>query len=516
MRHLPAWLLPILLVFLWGCSVQRITAPRRKALLTASSAQTYAARTDFNFIPLPSPLPNVGDAHGAGDCITEPGYAAVVCRATDIGTLNSTSIANWQEFSTCCGGWADINAWNSDSTMFLVENNGGGHVLMSWDAATKKAAPLYTALLTSAAVWWSYSNPGLVYGLSSGKDPVISSTIYSNPPPPSQPTSTTIVDLATAPNCLSALKGITQWKELAVSHDEKRFIVAASSGNQDTAHLIAVWDVTQGCRWLDTLTGQVGGNWGPQGTVSYNPTGGYNVHAVRISGDGKTAWVAVAAGSPCAADCFNSAFHSAWNIDSLTVTIGAQTNKNNTWMGHYAVGYSGVLHNIQYSGDLQWCNYAEGYHPFSNDSIINYVTPTRAQCATGAALTGDQHQSWNNDDSTDLQPVFASTETNPLGTPPTLPWEDEVLAFSMQNPGTTWRFFSTYNTEKSPFFTCSNSIGTVSQDGRYFIFTSDWGATLGSDAAGQPRCDVFVAVLPLQGGGAPAAPTNVTASGQGF
>ncbi|MGC2118890.1 MAG: hypothetical protein WA644_07360, partial [Candidatus Acidiferrales bacterium] len=102
---------------------------------------------------------------------------------------------------------------------------------------------------------------------------------------------------------------------------------------------------------------------------------------------------------------------------------------------------------------------------------------------------------WNNDDTSDRQPFFSSTVTVPTGLPITSAWQDEILGFSMTNPGTVWRFMNTYTTGTSQFFSCQYAIGTVSQDGKWFIFTSDWGNTLGSDAAGNNRCDVFVGQL---------------------
>jgi len=37
--------------------------------------------------------------------------------------------------------------------------------------------------------------------------------------------------------------------------------------------------------------------------------------------------------------------------------------------------------------------------------------------------------------------------------------------------------------------------GNVSQDGRFFMFTSNWDSTLGKDQSGQPRQDVFIVRL---------------------
>ena len=444
-----------------------------------SSPGPYTSRTDFGFIPLPAPLPSVGGATGAGQCITEPGYSNLVCRATDIDTLGTNSISNNEEFSTCCGGWADVNAWNANSTMFFVATGGGGLVTMTFDPTTHAVAPLYGQAIPSVqGGWWSYSNPNLAYSLETATgDPIIVSLTFTSQTTPPQPV--VIADLSEVPNCVSALAGNVTWEEMAVSRDEQTFVVAAGTGTQGSAVYAIVYNRTNGCRWYNTQTGQIGGNWGSSGTATTPDT--YTIHSIRISEDGLTAIV-----SP-SGSAVNRQF---WNVASLNVTP-ATSNENN---GHFTVGYSGYVNNANYTADDSWCKYGMAYQAFADLSNPIYVLPTVAQCGD-TEVYGDDHASWNNDDTTDRQPFFTSTVTIPLGTPINSAWQNEVLGFSMTNPGTVWRFFSTYNTGTSQFFSCQNAIGTVSQDGKWFMLTSDWGNTLGVDAAGNNRCDVFIGQL---------------------
>lgn len=448
------------------------------------SSGPYKSRTDHDFIPLPVPLPSVGGATGAGRCITEPGYDNVVCRATDIDTLGvGNPLTNDQEFETCCGGWADMNLWNSNSTMFFVETNGGAIVTMSFDASTQTATPLYgEALYSFGSPWWSYSNPEAAYALESGKDePVIASVTFSSQTTPPQPV--TIADLATAPNCVSALAGKTSWSELAMSRDEQTFIVGAGTGVQDSAIYVIIYNRTNGCRWFNTETRQIGGNWGVTGTAATPDT--YTVHSVRISEDGQTAIITPTAGSgPGSTD------RQFWNIASLTVTAG--DGKAST--GHFSTGYSGYVNPAGDTANGDWCKYGMSYRTFANLTDPIYILPTLADCGD-TELEGDDHASWNNDDTSDKQPFFTSTVTTPYGTPINTAWQNEILGFSMTSPGTVWRFLSTYSTGTSQFFSCQVGIGTVSQDGKWFAFTSDWGNTLGLDSAGNNRCDVFVGQL---------------------
>ena len=444
-----------------------------------SSPDPYTSRTDFGFIPLPVPLPSVGVATGAGNCITEPGYNNLVCRATDIDTLGVNSISNNEEFSTCCGGWADMNAWNTNSTMFFVETGGGATVTMSFNPTTHAVAPLYGQALPSVqGGWWSYSNPNLAYALETGTgDPIIVGLTFTSQTTPPQPV--VIADLSQVPNCVSALAGNVTWEELAVSRDEQTFVVAAGTGTQGSAVYAIVYNRTNGCRWYNTQTQQIGGNWGTSGTATTPDT--YTIHSIRISEDGQTAIVSPSGSS------VNRQF---WDVGSLNVTPATAGETT----GHFAVGYSGYVNSGNYTADHSWCKYGMVYQAFADLSNPTYVLPTVAQCGD-TEIYGDDHASWNNDDTSDRQPFFTSTVTIPLGTPINSAWQNEVLGFSLTNPGTAWRFISTYNTGTSQFFSCQNAIGTVSQDGKWFMLTSDWGNTLGADAAGNNRCDVFIGQL---------------------
>jgi hypothetical protein len=74
-------------------------------------------------------------------------------------------------------------------------------------------------------------------------------------------------------------------------------------------------------------------------------------------------------------------------------------------------------------------------------------------------------------------------------------WENEVLCVSTdeKNPK-IWRFAHTYSTGKGGFW--STPRGNVSQDGRFFMFTSDWENQLeGDKATNDHRVDVFVVEL---------------------
>lgn len=105
----------------------------------------------------------------------------------------------------------------------------------------------------------------------------------------------------------------------------------------------------------------------------------------------------------------------------------------------------------------------------------------------------DSHPSWNYNDGSDTTPIC--TETVGFDWPYVIPWENEVVCYgtnpdsNCSTPGhglcrnVVKRFFHTYNPvtcdQNAGFFSCWG-IGVLSQDGKYYAFTSNWGDTLGS------------------------------------
>jgi hypothetical protein len=149
-------------------------------------------------------------------------------------------------------------------------------------------------------------------------------------------------------------------------------------------------------------------------------------------------------------------------------------------LGHSAKGYT---HLITAEADGQWRS--QLYADPSNNWL---VIPNR-MLARGFA--GDKHASWNNVDRDDLNPFFS---TNSHRWPPEGAWEDEVIGVDPSS-GVAYRFCSTYNSGRSRYFIGRYAVGVVSQDGRFLAFTSDALKTLGLDAKGRSRVDVFVVPL---------------------
>jgi hypothetical protein len=114
----------------------------------------------------------------------------------------------------------------------------------------------------------------------------------------------------------------------------------------------------------------------------------------------------------------------------------------------------------------------------------------------------DQHYSWNYINPNDTTPVCLSTysDNNPslAGAPldTVAPWENEVLCIETgKQDAKVWRFAHTYSTARHGFW--STPRGNVSQDGRFYMFTSDWQGQLGARPRNKDygRMDVFIVEL---------------------
>lgn len=158
-------------------------------------------------------------------------------------------------------------------------------------------------------------------------------------------------------------------------------------------------------------------------------------------------------------------------------------------LGHWTEGFH-LFANVdaEPGAKLSGRNYEDAAHPFPLNNTPTPKLPT---------LGGDEHPSWNFNDGSDTTPIC--TEVVGFDWPYTVPYENEVVCYGT-NPepdcsssgralcrNVTKRFFHTYNP-----FTCDQNdgfwgcwgIGVLSQDGKYYAFTSNWGNTLGSTSNG--------------------------------
>jgi hypothetical protein len=418
------------------------------------SPPNYCARTDRQPVPYPKDPPTLGPV---GSIVTDPSFGSRIVRVTDAKTGNGES------YSTPSS--AEQNSWNSAGTSFYVLGRGGQIILYDFDPATMK--PHARGGLRQpfgGEPEFSLVDPNLLYGTDRRADAFAQYDIATG----------RFTDLYSASKCMK-LGGDDHVHGISVSADDNRLATAVGP-QQDKNHVVMIYDRKQGCRWYDTQTGEVGGEWGPKGTV-LSPER-FLVHGMAISRSGK--YIFLTRGNPSPGH-----FWLIWDVDTLKVALCPGKCK-----GHHVLGYNQMVAS------------AEMGHPM--ELIIrplDKLEQTMPLIGSLEPLKGywyDSHFSWNNVDAEDSTPVCFSTyrpSNKPLQ-PPDVdgPWENEIDCMSTDpKEPKIWRFAHTFSTAKNGFW--STPRGNVSRDGRFYAFTSDWEDQLGRGLKTDYRTDVFIVEL---------------------
>jgi hypothetical protein len=433
---------------------------------------------------MPKTAPNVGTLSGANTIVADPDFGSRIVRITDANTNPEQNFQNRTFFATGSGS-ADENLWNIDSTLFIVQDTGSNGYPFSFNPNTLQATRMYVSSFPASNGFtlpyggdWSRVNPNILYTFGKTTLSKYDFTDRTNPPSPQL-----VYDFTSGSNCLPAGFTPTWGDNAGVSGDDTVFGTAySSSGGQGTGTYVVVYKVGSGCSVLNTRTGQVSGDWGTTGTI--NIADRWTIHNVKLSKDGN--WMVVVPTNCTSSNCSAGPYF--WQVGTTNVS---SCGEGGSCSGHWTEGYS------------HWVN--NNNTPMSNQVFRNFAQATSVTNLTTSFPSGitapfDQHQSWNNVDPADTLPFFSTTWSST--TPYTAPWYNEIIAVAADGSGKTWRFAHTFATTRSQRFSTQYAIGTISQDGKFFIFSSDWLGQLGSEA-GSTSCtigktcrgDVFVVEL---------------------
>jgi hypothetical protein len=189
----------------------------------------------------------------------------------------------------------------------------------------------------------------------------------------------------------------------------------------------------------------------------------------------------------CISSCTGGVQLYLWEIATNSLTpCSIATN----CLGHTVLGYNHMANSATRPSQQ-----TQLIRPLSN---INQQIQIRA-AGPPSHIPWDNHQSWENVNSKDSYPYLSSSNT---GVPIMYAWDNEIDGFSTDGSGIVYRFAHTFSTGHSQFFSSANAIGSVSGDGKFFAWSSDWQGTLGS-TSGRKTCalgtncrsDVFIVRL---------------------
>jgi hypothetical protein len=438
-------------------------------------------------------LPNVGGLLGANTVITDPDFNNPIVRVSDV-SLNPANRNISITMST--GGSGDENMWNSDSTLFTIGDTGSNAYPMTFDPVTMQAARMYLSnfpatggLKLANSGSWSFADSNVLFTFDNQLIHRYDFTDRSNPPTNgSNPncgqagsgTLCTFYDFTSSPNCLSAGYKVTWLSEGGQSKFPPDQIFAAgfsNAGGQNTGFNIAAYKVGGGCSSLNTKTGVVTGDWGATGNVGISDQ--FTIHNVKISRDGN--WLVVTqAANGCLTTCNTTGVYF-WQIGTtnLVSCISRCT-------GHWT---EGTNHFVNGNGTP----FGErAIRAFAAADNVTLLIPADCPSCFPAGYTppNDAHIGWSNADQNDTTPfgqIGQSTTYDGLSKLFPSAWYNEVQAIAVDGSGKVWRFAHTFTSAKSLRFDVAESIGSISQDGRFFMWTSDWMGTLGSEN-GSSQC----------------------------
>lgn len=450
------------------------TAQQSFTLLVSASQKcgppTYnCSRTDFGLVPLRPSAPNVGNLTGVNTIVTDPDFGSRIVRVTDWNTDPGTSPAG-RGFVSAGSGGSNENLWNLDSTMLVISNTENMAYPLTFDPAAMQVKRVYVSsypvnggLRFPGGGVWSRVDPNVLYTYNGSAIGKYDFSDRINPPSPQ-----TVFDFTSSSHCLPAGFNVTWSARAGVSAGDVVFGMAFSNtGNQGTGVYVVVYKAGSGCSLLNTQTGQVSGDWGTAGTISIPDR--WTIHSGKVTLDGN--WFIISPTHCLSTKCAVGPYF--WEIGTTNVTA---CQKGEVCSGHNTEGYA------------HWVNNSTtGNQTMRSPSDPSKVRELTAILPLGLAAPLDEHPSWNNVDPADSVPFLLST-WSPT-TPFPAPWYNEILGVATDGSGQVWRFAHTFVTAKSQRFATKYAIGSVSQDGRFFVFSSDWMGTLGSES-GTVTCTI--------------------------
>jgi hypothetical protein len=421
------------------------------------------SRTDLDIAQLPSPLPVMGPA---GSSIVDPDFGNPIMRATDETTILLSGKPSGF-ITPGLGGSADVNVWNTDSTMLYLQDSGGGGAIFSFDPQTMAVGRLFPSWRPGGPILFSRIDPNICFELR-GTQFVrhdLSDRALAVPPEP-----VPVCDFA------SGLPAATKWDCMGgVEVNDTVFTAGFSTtGGQNTGVWACSYTVGKGYRFYDTKAGTITGDYGPTGTAIIADR--FTVHNCKASKDG--AWLVIATGE-------NTQDHGPffWKIDTTEVRWVGKI----AWGGHWTAGY-GEFFNMDSNGNLgipyyahcrRRLDYPEGVTRLANPS----PSPPNAMVGCG------DHLSINGPNNSMIVATTANTGNKEQGPFPA-PWYNEVLGYDLDGSGRVYRFCHNFTNPKNGNFYSSNAIGVVDQLNRFVAFCSNWMDTLANK-----RGDTFIVRL---------------------
>jgi hypothetical protein len=381
--------------------------------LSAQALHAYVKATTDQLVHAKTPM----TPPGVNTPFVDPDFGSRMVRVTD---ESSNFLRPGGYVRTEASGSANMFA--SDDTKLYVIAEGGATLVYSFDPSTMTVGSLPgakpgTGLLVPlrAGASFSFTDPDLMYGtngknvleitsyrFSTGKlSPVIDTTTCGMQPP-----------LVPGPKVRSG-------DDVTPSLDDNRFSMSEGGPSFGAHMFVVVYDKKLGCRWYNTQTGQIGGQWGESGAASTSDS--YLIAHATLSKSGN--YVRINA---------NGLGFYVWNVATLQVQH-CSIHSTMQCGGYTANGYDSIVQSRAYKNPMDIVK-----RPFSD---VSQVEPLVFPLAPVHSFPQSKHFTWQNVDANDSVPVCASTYDEIDKDDITVPYEGEIVCIETDGAASTiWRF----------------------------------------------------------------------------
>ncbi|HEX6505294.1 MAG TPA: hypothetical protein VF011_18775 [Terriglobales bacterium] len=210
----------------------------------------------------------------------------------------------------------ETNTWSADDSKFYFIGRGGNDFAFAFDPSTMATSSLPRATAGQALLLplrpgptFSFIDPDLMYGTTNANRFTISQYRFStNKVAP-------VIDTTTCglqPPINTQNSKIQSDDDVSLSADDRRISISEGGPQPGEDPFVVVYDQNLGCRWYNTQTGQIGGQWGQTGFATV--PAGFLINHAFLSGDGQHVKI--------------SALHFGfyiWDVATLNV-VGCQTH----------------------------------------------------------------------------------------------------------------------------------------------------------------------------------------------
>lgn len=403
---------------------------------------------------------------------TDPDFGSQMLRVTD-----ETSDFEHPGGFVRTEGTGTANMWSSDTGKFYVIAEGAAPLAYAFNPATFTVSSLPgalpgqgLALPLRAGGSFSFTDPDVMYGTVESNLLTISSYRFSTGAVSS------VIDTTACGVQPPLVPGpqVRSDDDVTPSLDDTRLSISEGGPDFGADMFVIVYDKNLGCRWYNTQTGQIGGQWGPSGVASVPDS--YLIGHAFLSRSGNYVRIAV-----------NGSGWYVWDVASLQVTH-CSLSTDLRCGGYTATGYNTVVQDRSYKDPMDIVK-----RPFDNIAdAIPLVWPLNPPHYWGQ----DKHFTWSNVDVNDSTPVCATSYAYVWGDwTITQPYEREIMCIETDTlASTVWRFAHNRASDQPAYFN-TQPLGSVSRYGNYLLFTSDWDNQLGIESDGTPRSDVWIVKL---------------------